>query len=148
MECWGEVLWDRHDLVVSEVQQSRRDLERFYGEFFIHRSRIEEEYDRNSKSLIQMFSTGGNSQIRSNVKFRWIYLDLVHLCIHKVFSLSSFYIFNIVFFIEFYSLKFIQIILSIILNALYIVCIYFMHFSIHLFHEWILCIFKTSMHFN
>ena len=70
MESWGEVLWDRHGQVLAEVAQSRRYLERYCGEFFEQRSRVEEEYARNIKSLIKMFSTGGNSQIRSNVKFR------------------------------------------------------------------------------
>ena len=70
MESWGEVLWDRHGQVLAEVGESRRELERFYGEFFTQRSRIEEEYARNTKSLIKMFSTGGNIKIGSNVKFR------------------------------------------------------------------------------
>ena len=70
MESWGEVLWDRHDQVLAEVGQSRRDLERYYGEFFIQRSRIEEEYAMSIKNVIKMFSTGGNSQIRLNRQFR------------------------------------------------------------------------------
>jgi hypothetical protein len=70
MESLGEVLWDRHGQVLAEVGQSRRDLETFYGEFFIQRSRIEEKYAMSIKSLIKMFSTGRNGQIRSNRKFR------------------------------------------------------------------------------
>ena len=56
MESWGEVLWDRHGQVLAEVAQSRIDLERYYGEFFEQRSRVEDEYARNIKIHISFLS--------------------------------------------------------------------------------------------
>ena len=47
MSSWGAELWDKYDQVIVEVGQAARQSERFYGDFFKQRSRIEEEYEKN-----------------------------------------------------------------------------------------------------
>lgn len=53
---WGDELWDRYDSVVSQVSQSTRELDSWYGNFFKERSKIENEYARSLRKLIKTYS--------------------------------------------------------------------------------------------
>lgn len=53
---WGDELWDRYDNVVSQVTQSTRELDSWYGNFFKERSKIENEYARSLRKLIKAYT--------------------------------------------------------------------------------------------
>jgi len=53
---WGDELWDRYDNVVSQVTQSTRELDTWYGNFFKERSKIENEYARSLRKLIKAYT--------------------------------------------------------------------------------------------
>lgn len=53
---WGDELWDRYDSVVSQVSQSTRELDSWYGNFFKERSKIENEYARSLRKLIKTYT--------------------------------------------------------------------------------------------
>ena len=53
---WGVELWDRYDSVVSQVSQSSRELDTWYGSFFKDRCKIENEYARSLRKLIKTYT--------------------------------------------------------------------------------------------
>ena len=53
---WGEELWDRYEDVVSMVNQGTRELDTFYKGFLKERSRVENEYAKQLRKLIKVYT--------------------------------------------------------------------------------------------